>query len=262
MVIVWGTKIKTYNMGLVADYCPICREPKAFQLKEYCEAGHLYYISLTHGKPFKYTVVCETCGVERAPSTGLTTKALKTNRNLSIDDLIMKTFPDLEQKKRKIIERNERLKNDPQSFTPDERVKLIQEPFVVMATGVSEQQEGSSHRQTHPMTLLGGVATIAFIVAALVFFAKWADRNATIHLVGAIVSLAGAAGTGVVAFMGERMGIRKRYYPMLIRAYLPLKPSLQELREGIGSFPSKLAKKVKADQLFEEMQVQSRIQRR
>lgn len=262
MFIVWGTKIKTYTLGLVADYCPICREPQVFKLMEYCEAGHLYYISLTHGKPFKYTAVCCVCGVEKAPSTGLTTKAIKSTHPIPITELIHKTFPNLEEKKRKIIERNERLRNDPTSFTPEERVKLVQEPFAVMDTGVSEKQEGSSHRQTHPMTLLGALAAIAFVVAGLVFLAKWADRSVTFHLVLAILFFVATAGAAVIAFMGDSMGVRKKYYPMLERAYAHLKPSLNELKTGLKTSPSTIAKKIKPDHLFEHLQVQSRLQRR
>jgi len=41
MFIVWGKKIVYRKLGFVADFCPICRGPRAFELKRVGSASHL-----------------------------------------------------------------------------------------------------------------------------------------------------------------------------------------------------------------------------
>ena len=49
MFVVWGTKHKIKNVGVVGDRCEACGELAAFTVTDHFEAGHIYYISLTQG---------------------------------------------------------------------------------------------------------------------------------------------------------------------------------------------------------------------
>jgi len=59
--IVWGKKRVTRNLGYVADFCPLCREPKPFLLQRIGMAGHVYYISAGEGELVGFHRTCQTC---------------------------------------------------------------------------------------------------------------------------------------------------------------------------------------------------------
>ena len=63
MFIVWGKKRIERKQGMVADFCPICREVRAFTLIRVGLADHIYYVSFGEGKLVGYIVRCDTCGV-------------------------------------------------------------------------------------------------------------------------------------------------------------------------------------------------------
>ena len=49
MLFIWGKKRVERNIGKVADFCPICREVRMFQLIRVGVADHIYYVSFGEG---------------------------------------------------------------------------------------------------------------------------------------------------------------------------------------------------------------------
>ena len=41
-MIVWGTRIVRHREGRVADFCQLCRQPRAFVLSTVRSVGHIY----------------------------------------------------------------------------------------------------------------------------------------------------------------------------------------------------------------------------
>lgn len=64
MIIIWGTKPKKRDVGVIADRCDNCGDVQPFTLTDHFEAGHIYYISLTQGTYKASTAKCQTCGHE------------------------------------------------------------------------------------------------------------------------------------------------------------------------------------------------------
>jgi hypothetical protein len=42
-VIIWGTKRTLNKLGYVADFCPLCRQSRAFSVSRVGKVGHFYY---------------------------------------------------------------------------------------------------------------------------------------------------------------------------------------------------------------------------
>ncbi|MBI1374955.1 MAG: hypothetical protein GC159_19735 [Phycisphaera sp.] len=64
MFIVWGTKHKTRDAGVVAERCDVCMAPQPFVVTDHYEAGHIYWISLTQGTYKISSMKCPSCGNE------------------------------------------------------------------------------------------------------------------------------------------------------------------------------------------------------
>jgi|GEM_PF-6436875 len=64
MFIIWGTKHKTKDVGMVVDRCESCRDTRIFLVTDHYEAGHIYWISLTQGAYKATSRKCNVCGSE------------------------------------------------------------------------------------------------------------------------------------------------------------------------------------------------------
>src|SRR5258706_11462307 len=94
MFIVWGTKRTERKQGLVADFCPICRDLRAFQLIRIGLASHVYYVAFGEGKLAGFLIQCQECRVslKADPTTYATTEK---RRVTDLEVLIQETFPKL-----------------------------------------------------------------------------------------------------------------------------------------------------------------------
>ena len=94
-MIIWGTKRVVSSLGFVADFCPICREVRTFEVERIGMAGHLYYLSFGSGTLAGYVRTCRTCG------TGLNATpdmyARLSREMLRPDELQPITFPNLNE---------------------------------------------------------------------------------------------------------------------------------------------------------------------
>ena len=96
MFIVWGKKRIERKQGMVADFCPICREVRAFTLIRVGLADHIYYVSFGQGKLAGHIIRCDTCGVAlRADPTRFATA--EKDPRIELETLIRQTFPRLRE---------------------------------------------------------------------------------------------------------------------------------------------------------------------
>jgi hypothetical protein len=63
MHIIAGMKQVEQVRGMVADFCPICREVRAFQLIRIGLVSHIYYVSSGAGTLAGYVIRCNECGL-------------------------------------------------------------------------------------------------------------------------------------------------------------------------------------------------------
>src|SRR4249920_611033 len=95
-VVVWGTKIVRKPLGLVADFCPICRCVRAFRMSRVNLTDHLYFVAIGEGQVADFVIECTSCGVPQSTNPAKYTTALPAEAaTLAVEALAHSTFPRL-----------------------------------------------------------------------------------------------------------------------------------------------------------------------
>jgi hypothetical protein len=128
MFIVWGTKRVERKQGFVADFCPVCRTIRPFQLTRVNMVGHVYYISFGQGDLDGYFIECADCGlqlnVDPAQYAGT-----EQRRVTDTEALVNRTFPKLRAVHAERLQLEEQLRKSPTTLSPEQRAELLMEPF-------------------------------------------------------------------------------------------------------------------------------------
>lgn len=246
MFIVWGKKITRRKRGYVVDFCPICRELRAFTLHSLRRVGHVYYIPLGLGEKIGHERTCLECGT--AYQAKDTTYAQISRRRLSLDELKQATFPNVDAVYQDRMALEERIRNGRAKLSPADRFALIKEPFMFLSARV-ERRFATTH-----IDMGVGIAIVAAVLLPIavvrVTTAYFPDLlpQAT---VGSL--LVGVAAIIWQAFASGPRFMRQEVLPILSRCLQPLQPTEQELDAVISELrqgPYKIAHKLKAAQVF------------
>ena len=169
-MIIWGTKRKLKKIGVVADFCPICREIQPFQVSSVSMVNHLYFLSLGSGKIVGFIGVCKDCGIERPVQAQKYPQTYDQEPD-SFQELINNTYPDIYNLLEKRLELEQRISKRG-SLTPEEREGLLSEPFEIIGP-MLERQYGESTRfdknsgRSCAVTLL--IPLVFFCISAFFF---------------------------------------------------------------------------------------------
>ncbi len=227
MYIFWGRKLVYRKQGYVADFCPICREPRAFKLQRVGSAGHVYNISVGEGRLVGYQRTCRTC---RTPvKCELSTYASVAKAPAELPELLAQTYPNLESAWRDRLALEERVRNALTSLQPDERQELIRDPFIALSTKV-ERYFASSRVHWRDILMI----LIAFVVMAI--------GSVTVGMIAPAAMDYGIVFFMAVGFAMVIMQIRatgRRYMvreivPALASALAPLKPTREEIDAALS----------------------------
>ena len=134
---VWGRKTVRRRLGFAADFCPICRQPQAFEISRLGAAVHLYHVSVGQGRLLGHQRTCLTCGTTLAAD--LPDYADLERRPQALPTLIRSTFPDLATLWRERLDFERRLRIDPGFLEASERHRWLREPFLLMASRVEQR---------------------------------------------------------------------------------------------------------------------------
>lgn len=250
MFIVWGRKLVYRKQGYVADFCPICRVPSAFELKRVGSAGHVYYVSVGEGQLVGYERTCQTCRtpLKAEPST----YASVAKAPAALPDLQAQTFPNLATALSERLALEERVRNTPASLTPDERQALIRSPFLILSSKVERRFKRTEFDGKAWLSVLGAIALMILgPILAVVVAPDSVDATIPVFI---------ALGIALVVWQviaGGRRFMQREIVPVLARALSPLSPTrtevdatLQELRQA----KHQIARKLRVDDLFAQLQ--------
>jgi len=250
-MIIWGTKEVRRRLGYVADFCPLCRDLRAFEVTRVGMAGHIYYLSFGEGQLAGYNRTCCTCGtaLNAAPDSYKTLG----ERLLPVAELAAQTFPNLKEAYAARLALEKSLRNPLARNEPGERAALLKEPFILLSPRV-EQRFNSTHFDWQTLAaffggFLVGMPLIIALVEALLPSIK---DEAVLVAIGAVVVATGAQ----MALAGGRW-MRKQLFPILVPALLPLKPTPAELEtvlKDMKTLGRKIGSKVRLADLLEAMQ--------
>jgi hypothetical protein len=252
MVFYAGVRERTWQIGYVADYCPICHEIRVCKLMRTVSYPHVYFLRVGSETIKGHQVFCSTCG---SLLHGDVEKYTGVQRDLyaSMEDLIKGTNPELEERVLEILEAEECVaKGD---MDPEDRMALIAKPFLVIEDEV---------RRNH-MSMDLDSATRGYLLLAAVawgtFMLPWFQHSPS-SLVRALSPFGAAAGCFMLVCLvvhciqRSRNDVRHRFGSYLASNLQCLSPSTEELAEVISKLRksgSMVAKKVKAEWLREQI---------
>jgi hypothetical protein len=95
MFIVWGSKSRQEDGGVIADWCDVCRAPTFHRLVHHFKVGHIYYIPLGRGTHVGTNRQCGQCGTSNSCNMNAYTRALTHQEAIgrSIEEILAATNP-------------------------------------------------------------------------------------------------------------------------------------------------------------------------
>lgn len=250
MFIVWGRKIRRRTAGYVADYCPLCRAKRAFELQDVRSAAHVYYVSLGSGKLVGHERKCEECGTSFQANP--TSYASVSRTRASPDELERLTFPNLDAAIKEQVALDERIRR--QRLTPAERQSLIKAPFVYLSPKVERRFAATQLDARAGIALAAGVA--------LVFLGGLGARQWALVAPELVLLVCVAGGIALVVWQvlasGSRF-MRREIVPVLARSLKPLEPTQEEIELVLKEFrrvKHKIGRKLRVADLMAGMRPQ------
>lgn len=249
MIIIWGTKLKRIKLGWAADWCDLCREPRAFQVTEVREVSHIYYLSLGKGDLHHHEKECAHCKTVTNADPEEYQEFL-SNFTGDMEGLFRATNPDLVGRNRDKIDRTERIKTG--ALSPDERLQLIAETLVTILPQLEQRASATSFDLQSGLGCLGTLVLGFCVIAA----AASSQPAVLVYFVGFLASVA-AIWTLYKLFTDASRYAEKALFPLLVPPLKELKPTEGELEEVLAAFKRQKissASKISARNLFEAVQ--------
>lgn len=222
MFVFWGRKLVYRKHGYVADFCPICRMPRTFELQRVGSAGHLYNISVGEGRLVGYQRSCQTC---RTPvKSELSAYASVSPKPAPLPELTARTYPNLAIAWRDRLALEERVRTALPSLKPDERETLILDPFVVLSIKVERYFASSRINWRDILAILVAFA-VAIVGSVTVGMIAPEAMNYGIYFfiaLGVLIVVRQIKATG-------RRYMVKHIVPPLASALAPLQPTREEI---------------------------------
>lgn len=226
MFIIWGTRRTERKLGFVADFCPICREIRAFRLVRIGLASHIYYISFGMGKLVDHHIRCHECGL--ALSVDPLRYAVIEKDPFALERLIEVTFPQLKEIHAERLALESQIKKTPSLLTPEERANLFIEPFRLLNPLLEQRfQESTKFDKQSGIGCLGTIliSAVLFILAGNVR----TPMQDKIALMAVIFLCIGTAYTFVQLHFGPGRFLKEKIVPPLAQALDPLEPTQEEI---------------------------------
>ncbi len=250
MLIVAGHKQVRKTAGLAADYCPICRDFRAFEVTVLRQVPHVYYVPMGAGKLLAHELECIECrsvlGVNDPGYIGYSKTFVR-----DVAELAALTNPDIISRNRSRLDQMTRLAAG--RISGPERRDMIREPFEALDYMVQKRWG----RGSTPMLALFAIA-VAFLLAG-VAVASAAAGNGGVFVAGVLA--VPAAGAAVVAVMSMRRGPRRwvsrHIHPRLAAALLPLDPTRVELSRALDDMRRAkriIGRRVRAEDLAADLE--------
>ncbi len=249
MLIVWGTRVRRYTLGYVAELCPSCRTATPHGFAEVIHAPHVYYIPTERGKVVGYSVTCRECRAERDTTPDrFVAMARKPAR---IDMLQQATNPGLAAEVAELKEREERAQRG--ELGPEERLAAMQEALATL-----EEQAAKRAGSVH-IDLRSGLLGLASLVLPWLLIVPGLQEGAGAQAL--LYAGLGSLGLGLVLFFHAlatdvQRFIHERLAGAIGERLKPFQPSPDELRQLVTSLKASkwtLGKKLDADWLTQRV---------
>lgn len=247
-------------MGRVAEYCPICQTPRAFQVLRLKKITRVNSVAIRSGITTGFAMTCETCRCPLPPELSRY-ESIDEKPAQGLDELIMQTNPGLFEKTVARLERLERAERG--ELSSSDRKEAIFESLQAL-NPVVEARAARIHLDRLIIAVCFGSGL--FCLAAVFVTSRLLElEGAAVPAIVLCLMLAGVACT--------RWAIRtepKRYMRSRFRRYLGInltrfRPSLEDLQEVLADLRKRgyiVGNLVNARWLYDAMAIEPRVPRR
>lgn len=254
MFIVYGKKRKVRRLGWVADFCPICRRPQAFEISRIGMASHIYYISFGEGDLAGHIMRCGECDTSLS-SEESRYATICEKRPVDFAELAARTMPDMPERLGERLAIEKRIAEAPDSVEPDIRAGAILESFRI-ADGLLEEKLAKGTEMDRPAAIgcFGSLLAIAVMIIAAAYLPK-KSTDLILGILGAVVGI-GFIYTFVQLGFAPRRFVNGRIVPLLTRALRPLQPTRDELAAALDRCKQakmKIGRRMKLESLWSEL---------
>jgi len=248
-MIIWGTKRVEKKLGRVADWCPMCREVRAFRLHKVSMVGHIYFVGLGRGETVGHFGTCESCAFEMEVDPTLYAALAKPRSQSDARQLVQETFPNIRDAYSERLELEKRLRSGA-GIEPETRQELLREVLQNAAPAVEARYAGGTQLDGKAGSALLAtlVAPIVVIFSGQALLDPETVQSIVMPLAGVLI-VAGLVATVFYAATSNGRWMRAHILPMLARAFGPLAPTEQELDQLLAKFRAadlKIGKKLKS----------------
>lgn len=241
---IWGKKYVYRRLGYVADFCSLCREVRAFELKRVGLAGHVYYITLTEGELAGHERRCTVCDTEFNAKPEIYARPSKELR--TVRELLPLTFPNLATYHAARFAMEKAIRDPFARISQQDRMALIKEPFTLLSHKAEERFRASLIDGQSIAVFLLAIFVGGFVVAGLTAV-RPKDEEPLFLVIDLIVACVVA---WAWSLRSRSKFIHKGILPPLISALHPLKPSPGEITvvlKDMKALGLKIGSKVKPD---------------
>jgi hypothetical protein len=256
MLIIWGKKRVETPLGQVADFCPICREIRAFEIFRTGLAGHIYGVKLGDGKLLGHVKQCKSCGL-RLGADPQQYERFEEKSTTDLEVLIIRTFPAVRKQFAERLALEEQIRRKSGPLPPETRQKFIMEPFVLYNGVVEAWFAGNV-----PLDARSGLGCLGTIVVSvtLLFIAGAVQAEAAkdrLFLAVLAVFAIGTVWTLLQFYLRPHHRVRRKILPYLALALKPLGPTRDELADCLDKcvrMRMKIGQAIKLEQIRAEIE--------
>lgn len=243
----WGTKHVYRRLGYVADFCPLCRGVRAFELIRVGLAGHIYYISLTQGELVGHRARCTSCGTEFV--TAPEVYARPSTQAGALPELIKLTFPNLARHYASRLALEKAIRDPFAKISQADRQWLLREPFKLLSFKAEERFRSSRINRESIAVFLTALFVGAAAASGLVSVLPQFEEAIWITL-----AIAAAVATWLQSHWSRSKFVRHDVLGPLLSALHPLKPTREEVAGILGDMKAlglRIGSRITADMVME-----------
>lgn len=240
------------RLGFVTDFCPICRDVRAFRLIQVRVAMSFNEVPLEKGALAGHQIECVDCQIRMAASPERY-RAVEKEYPLGLDWLVERTFPDLRAQYSGRLKLENDLRKGRPTLLPEQREKLLLEPFLILSPMVDERFADPTRMDLQ--SSLGCGLTVLLGGGLFFYSAKYLRGRAQDHalLVWAIVLGLGIFYSLLQLHLAPSRFVKRKIGLMTARALKPFDPSRKEIESCLQKCRDKklrIGKKLKAERLW------------
>jgi hypothetical protein len=252
MTVIWGKKKVERKLGFVAEFCPICRTPRKFEVSRVGIASHIYFISVGEGNLAGHVGCCQQCGTIIPVDAGKY-ETFKEESNIALEALVQNTFPNLYNAYAERLDIEERLKKREPVSLPNREVWLM-EPFEYLIPDVEARFTNTKLDKESNIGCVVTVLLLMFLCGGFIVFENSALIRDSLIIGMGLVAIIGLIYTIVQIMLAPNRYMERNIIPRLSQALSVLNPGKQEIERCLSTLKIKgfrIGKKIKTEKLLE-----------